>query len=80
MTAGHKHRVVTLKEQGILLHLLRTPLVRTCDPARAERSKWVWGQTYERVAGDGPIRDVAVFVLTPLGILHRFTGLTVDAR
>lgn len=80
MTPGHKHRVIRLKEHGWLLHLLRTPLVRTCDRERAEKSKWVWGQSYERIAGDGPVRTQAVYTLTPLAVLHRFTGLTVDAR
>lgn len=77
MTTGHKHREITLKEHGIVLHLLQTPLARTADEARANQSRWVWGETLERGWSGGVAEYFPVYVLTPLSILHTLTGLTV---
>lgn len=81
MSAGHKHRVVKIKKNSPIVHLLQTPLAWTADKERAESSRWVWGlHDYEEIAGDGPIRRVPVYVMTPLSILHTLFGLTLDLR
>lgn len=73
MTPGHRHRIVHLKEGGALLHILQTPILRTVDRQRAERSKWVWG--VQHMPENYPFPS---YVLTPLGILHTLFGVTVE--
>lgn len=80
MTDGHRHRHVRLPRHGALLHLLQTPLARTADEHRADTSRWAWGADREPLGGDGPVRYTTVYTLTPLGILHTLTGLTIDAQ
>lgn len=81
MTTGHKHRTIPLPAKGPLLHLLQTPLARTADLERVEASRWVWGvEGPEEIAGDGPIRTVMTYRLTPLSVLHTLFGLTVEVR
>lgn len=81
MTPGHKHRTIHMTEGRWLLHLLQTPLVVTADRERAEQSRWTWAPGgVERITGDGPHRYVNTFALTPLGILHALTGLTIQTE
>lgn len=77
MTEGHRHRTLHLPAGSARLHLLQTPLARTANPDRANKSRWVWGAEQEPVAGDGPVRYATTYVLTPLSILHTITGLTI---
>lgn len=58
----------------MLYRLLRYPLARTYDTERANRSRFTWGaDTFADAAVNG-------WRLTPLGILHSFIGLEMDAR
>lgn len=81
MTTGHAHHLWTVKKGGLVQRVLRTPLLHFNAPegskamARVERSPYPYGPC--------PKREGACFghhhcwVLTPLGILHRWTGLTL---
>lgn len=76
MTAGHKHRTLHLSPTSPILHLLRTPLMTHRDADAAEQSRWTWAEvTIPACPGDLGGRQ---FTLTPLGILHTLTGLTID--
>lgn len=68
MTDGHRHHTITVGSPT-LLRILTWPLATTRDRSRAEDSRWTW-----RDAGTG------VYTLSPLGILHTLTGLTVRVR
>jgi hypothetical protein len=70
-------REIRLPRHSIRLHLLQMPLKVTADPDRARFSRWMWRQEIEPIAGDGPVRHVTVYTLTPLGILNVLFGLTV---
>lgn len=81
MTGGHKHRTLRLPARGPVLHLLQTPLARTADYDRVQASRWVWGaEGHEPLTGDGPVRSVQTYRLTPLSILHTLFGLTVETK
>lgn len=72
---------IYLPKHSLRLHLLTTPLIRTADPKRALHSRWPWrNHGLERLDGEGPLRMGTVYALTPLGILHRLTGLTVTTE
>lgn len=69
MTRGHRHRTVTVRYKG-LLHRVLTMTLFTVGTEQAEKSRLVYGQT------DSPDR----WRLSPLGLLHGLTGLTLDVR
>lgn len=71
MTDGHKHRVVRVKKGSLVYRLLRYPLIFTDDRARVEESPYPYG---ESAVTSG------VYYLSLLGILHRWTGLTLTER
>lgn len=61
--------MIRLPAGSTRLHLLRTPLARTRDRDRAERSRWTWGP-------DPTYPDV--YTVTVLGALHTLTGLVIE--
>lgn len=68
MTDGHKHR--TVRVPGFVLWALTRPVIwRTRNTAWADRSRLVFK----------PGRRQGTWVLSPLGLLHALTGLTIDA-
>lgn len=68
MTAGHRHRVVHVKRDGLVRWLLQRPTLAVVGTAKADRSRLAWGPT------DDPNR----WRLSPLGLLHGLTGLTIE--
>lgn len=71
MTTGHKHRTIVMRN-GALLRLLRAPLIKSLDLDRAQRSRYAWRAE--------PHDGGNVYVLSLLGILHGWFGLTVETR
>lgn len=70
MSAGHNHRTITVRRDGIVHRVLhRTTLSRTIRLDRAEASRFVYAPTV-----DGHYR------LSLLGFLHGLCGLTLDVR
>ena len=67
MTAGHRHRIVRVKRNGLVHRVLTRPTLAVVGTERAERSRMVFGPTGH------PER----WRLSPLGALHAFTGLTL---
>lgn len=62
-------RIVHVKEGGPVYRVLRATLTTTTDRRRAQRSRFMWG--LESANGEPFYR------LTPLGVLHAVTGLTL---
>lgn len=64
-----------MNPNGLLAHLLQTPLIRTVDYNRVNDSRWRWKQGHSRtrwsVELDGPIRE-RVYILTPGAILRQW--------
>lgn len=58
--------VITLPVNSARLRIMRHPLITTRDRARAERSRWTWGE-----------REPGVFTLSILGLLHAAFRLQV---
>ena len=68
MTAGHKHRTVHVRRNGLAQRVLQgTTLWRTDDLSAAERSRLIYSPDSR-----GGYR------LSLLGFLHGLTGLTID--
>ena len=67
MTEGHKHRTIRVRNNGLLRKALTRPTLAYTDTATAERSRFAWG----------PTRCPDVWRLSPLGLLHGLTGLTL---
>lgn len=82
MTDGHKHRLLRVKSfDTLFVRVLRTPVwhrpALTNDAwRRIERSPYPYGPCAEHSKGLG--LDATCWVLTPLSILHRWTGLTLS--
>lgn len=75
MTAGHKHREIRVKRDGVVSRVLRYPLLRTRDREWVDKSILVFGTVDPPVyAGDEQ------FYLSALGILHGWTGLTLRMK
>jgi hypothetical protein len=69
MTAGHTHRIVKVRRGGLAHRLLtRRTLWVSGNLERVDRSRFVYGPT------DDPDR----WRLSPLGLLHGLTGLTLQ--
>lgn len=83
MTAGHRHHLIVLRQSSRLLRWGQHPLVSTTDHERAENSRWTWREVFGEVISteevDGKLNTfhATQYDLTPLGILHALTGLTV---
>lgn len=68
MSEGHKHREVTVK-RGRLVRFLTKPRWHTHDIVRVDASPYPYGQS--RCGG---------YYLSILGVLHRWTGLTLKVK
>lgn len=77
MTEGHKHRVVRLKD-GWLYRALKHPLAWSRDYERLDASPYPWRAKNEQAFKDG-LREQP-YCLSLLGILHRWTGLTITLK
>lgn len=73
VTAGHKHRHVNLTNR-VLYRTLRKPRFKTRSLQRAERSRYPYAGAWDTQANE------PYYYLSLLGILHRWTGLTVRWR
>lgn len=71
MTDGHKHRLLRVKRGGRLYRVLRHPLWHCRDLDRVNRSPYPYGPCALST------EPVTCWTLSPLGILHRWTGLTL---
>lgn len=75
MTAGHKHREVHVKRDGLAHRWLTVPsLVVTRNLDWVDRSRLVFGPM--RCPG-GCHESGVYWRLSPLGVLHGLTGLTL---
>lgn len=73
MSAGHAHRHVRVPHTRVwYVRALRAPLVHVRNRARVEASPYPYGE-----CPYSP-RPVACWTLSALGILHRWTGLTLE--
>lgn len=72
MTAGHKHRVLTVRSLWVY-RAFRIPIWKTTDVARVDRSPYPYGAI--PVVTDDSIEFV--YYLSILSVLHRWTGLAV---
>lgn len=71
MTAGHQHRLVRVKDGGLVHRALRYPLLTTGRAGWVKNSIFVFG----------PVEDApGRWNLTLLGILHGLTGLTLTTQ
>lgn len=83
MTAGHKHRMLHIDHDFDWwpVRLLRKPLLhRSADTnqqwRKIEGSPYPYGACAKHSRGVTDV-NARCWVLTPLGILHRWTGLTL---
>lgn len=76
MTAGHKHRVVRTRAGSRLYRVLRKPRYVTTNQRRVERSPYPYSPLPSRERVVEPDR----YYLSLLGILHRWTGLTLEVK
>lgn len=75
MTEGHTHRRVRMKRSSRLYRMLTRPLVWSEDYAALDASPYPWRAKDEAAFRQG-VRDQP-YCLSALGILHRWTGLTL---
>lgn len=68
MTAGHRHRIVRLKRDGLLWRALTRPTLHVTDARRAQRSRFVYGKVST---------ELNTYRLSPLGVLHGLIGLSL---
>lgn len=80
MTDGHKHRhVVVPSWDRWYVRLLRKPLLHSTNYARVDRSPYPYGPCADpKCKNSYRMPPPDCWVLTPLGILHRWTGLTLE--
>lgn len=78
MTDGHKHRHLRVKSwDSWWVRALRKPVLVVHDPdlfERVESAPYPYGPIKEYHGG----KVRTCWALTPLGILHRWTGLTLE--
>lgn len=70
MTSGHEHRKVEVAADGWIVYLLTRPTLLVVGTKYADKSRMVFGPT------DKPDR----WRLSPLGLLHGWTGLTLTTK
>lgn len=74
MTEGHKHRMLKVKEGGLVERLLTGPVLRrSTDRGLVDRSGMVWHCEPEDL-------ETGPYLLRPLGLLHGLSGLTLDTQ
>lgn len=72
MTTGHKHRTIKVTRNSLLYRVLSKPtLLHDTDLDRLDASRFVFGPC--------PKHDDC-YRLSPLGLLHGLTGLTLEMR
>jgi len=76
MTEGHKHRLVTVRKDGLVYRVLRWPLLHTRNLDRADRSPYPYGPCPKRESAC--LGHNECWTLSTLSILHRWTGLTLS--
>jgi hypothetical protein len=69
MTENHKHRLVQINPGGWLYRFLRKPRWFVYDRVKAEKSAYPYGVVSNVVP--------PMYYLSLLGVLHRWTGLTL---
>ena len=73
MTSGHKHRIVTVPSWDTwYVRLLRKPLWHCRDIRRVDESPYPYGPCAKTKRA-----NPTCWTLSLLGILHRWTGLTL---
>lgn len=76
MTDGHKHRIVTVTSwDRWYVRALRAPLWHCSDLPRVDASPYPYGPCPKREGACSGHREC--WTLSTLGILHRWTGLTL---
>lgn len=78
-------RTIRTRDGSRLHRALTVTLAETVDRQRAEASRLCWGQHVALLSDPGTFTEplpIHVYRLTPLGILHALTGVTlqVDVR
>ena len=74
MTDGHTHRMLKVKDGGLVVRALRYPLLHRPLSESVDKSPYPYGPCLHE--GDCGCAD-ACWTLSLLGILHRWTGLTL---
>lgn len=75
MTAGHKHRHVKIRQGSRLHAFLTKPRYYSVDMAQIMASPYPYGPVYPERGYGCP-----VWYLSILSVLHRWTGLTIEAK
>lgn len=75
MTTGHTHRVIHCKRGGLVHRLLTGPTIAVTNTERATHSPLVWGPI-----GNPRDSEAERWRLSPLGLLHALTGLTLEVH
>lgn len=76
MTTGHKHRHLRVRSWDTpLVRVLRRPLWHRSDTNRVDASPYPYGVCPQTDQG-----APTCYTLSLLGILHRWTGLTLEVR
>jgi hypothetical protein len=76
MTEGHRHRIVSVPSWDVwYARALRWPLLHSTNQRRVERSSYPYGPCTKREGSCLGHREC--WTLSTLGILHRWTGLTL---
>lgn len=79
VTDGHKHRMLRVNVHSRLVRWLRKPLRHSTNYPRVDRSPYPYRPcTDERCWTRYRHPRPDCWVLTPLSILHRWTGLTLE--
>lgn len=73
MTPGHKHRTLAVQDGRRLVRFLRRPRWSTRDARRVNRSPYPYGVN----PSTNHLVD-ETYYLSILGVLHRWTGLTLE--
>lgn len=75
MTVGHKHRVVRVRRGGRWTGFLIKPRYKTKDKKRVDSSPYPYGCLFTP-----PNTPDQIYYLSILGVLHRWTGLTLEVE
>jgi len=81
MTEGHKHRHVMVPSWDVwYVRLLRVQLIHRRDVEAVDKSPYPYGMCREKCPPGCQGRHGPCYALSPLGILHRWTGLTLEVQ
>lgn len=76
MTAGHKHRHLLVKRNGLVRRVLTATVLTTTDTEWVDRSRLVFGPVEDTRREPRPPRP-ETYRLSLLGLLHGLFGLTL---